>query len=270
MTDLSGTEGTTAAETPAEGAENVTGSENAEEKAFSLQDVKRNYFGPGSLGDAQEYVNKVMAIQPEPKVERNFDPEKGLPDGFGLGVIPISARIETDEGGKNVVQKVAIFQIPDLSVVATHEKGQRFVADTIHDHFLNKAANSVRIRPDGSVPASVPESLEDFITSLKGREGLKTFTEIAPAFVKALKKKGIKFMTPALLRQTLQSAQFAAGQFEKISQESWVTIIDKMIAYSKEKGLDPQILNSWKETRDAKLAAEIDDDMISGALDSLE
>lgn len=241
---------------------------NEEEKAFGKDDIDRRYFRPTELQDAQNYVNKIMTIEGI-EVKRNFDPEKGLNDGFGLGIIPISKRVETEEGGKNVVQFVAICAVPDIQVVVNHEKGQNFVSDVVHDHFMSKAANAFRIRPDGSTAASVPETLEDFITSMKGKEGLKTFTEIAPTFVGALKKKGIKFMTPALLRQTLQSTAFAASQFEKINQESWVKLIDSMIAFAKEKALDPAILVSWKETRDQKQSTTLDDDVISGALEDL-
>lgn len=246
---------------PAEAVQNAT---DGDDKSFKLDDVKRKYFSPDNLEEGVSYVNQIIEIG-EVDIKRNFKEEDDFPEGFGLGVIPISVR----EGDKNVVKSVAVCAIPDVSIVVNHEKGQQFISDVVQSNFLVKAANAFRVRPDGGTAATVPETLEDFITSMKGREGLKTFTEIASTFVRALKKKGIKFMTPALLRQTLQSSQFASGQFEKIEQASWVKILDSMIAYAKTKQLDTSILEHWKNTRDEKEAVEIDDDVISGALEEL-
>jgi len=102
-----------------------------------------------------------------------------------------------------------------------------------------------------------PATITDFLESRRGRETLKAFSEIAPLFVKALRKKGITFMTAQILRQTLQSKQFAEVQFEKIPQDAWQKVLDGMIVKSKAEGHDPQILINWKDTRDSTEVADI-------------
>lgn len=240
-----------------------TENNEAEETAFTLDGVKRQYFEPSDLQDAQELVDQIVAL--DCRIHRNFDPAEEFPEGFGLGVIPISTR----EGSKNVVKSVAICAVPSTETVVSHEDGQDFIRGVLADAFMTKAASAFRPRPDGSVAASVPKSVQDFITSLRGKEGLKTFTEIAPPFVKALKQKGIKFMTPLLLRQTLQSAAFAAEQFAKINQEVWVKFLDRMIETAETKKLDPQILKHWKETRNEAAVIEANDDVVNDALEGL-
>jgi hypothetical protein len=57
----------------------------------------------------------------------------------------------------------------------------------------------------------------------------------------------------------LQSSAFASSQFEKISQENWVTLLDAMVALANKKGLDPAVLVNWKETRD-ETVVDMDED----------
>ncbi len=67
--------------------------------------------------------------------------------------------------------------------------------------------------------------------------------------MQALRKKGLKMMNPALLRQILASEAFASQTFSKIKQSVWDGLIDKMIGDALVKGKIPGILKLWKETR---------------------
>lgn len=225
-------------------------------KPFKTDDITKRYFAPDQLQEAQGYLTKISAVCADGTIKRNFEPEKDFPDGYGLAVVPISKRVE---GKGNVFLGVAIAAIPDPASVAEHEKGGEFIRSAITDVFMSKVANACRPRPDGTVATTIPFTIEDFIESRRGRENLKAFSEIAPIFVKALRKKGIKYMTPGLLRQTLQSTAFAETQFEKIAQAAWQKVLDAMIVKAKAGGFDPAILQNWKDTRDSVEVEEIDD-----------
>lgn len=227
-----------------------------EPETFTMESVEKRYFAPDQLQEAQDYLGKVTGVCPDGTIKRNFDPEETFPDGYGLAVVPISKRVE---GQGNVPIGVAVAAIPDPASVAQHDKGGEFIRSAITDVFMSKVANACRPRPDGTTATTIPFSIEDFIESRRGRESLKAFTEVASAFVKALRKKGIKFMTPGLLRQTLQSKAFAVTQFEKINQDAWQKVLDAMIVKAKAAGLDPAILVNWKETRDSVEVIEIED-----------
>ena len=234
------------------------GQENqaSESDKFTMENVEKRYFAPDQLEDAQTYLGKVTNVCPDGTIKRNFNPEETFPDGYGLAVVPISKRVE---GKGNVSIGVVVAAIPDPASVANHEKGGEFIRSAITDVFMSKVANSCRPRPDGTTATTIPFSIEDFIESRRGRESLKAFTEVASAFVKALRKKGIKYMTPGLLRQTLQSKAFAATQFEKINQNAWQKVLDAMIVKAKAAGHDPAILVNWKDTRDSVEVVEIED-----------
>jgi len=230
--------------------------ETDSEDGFTLEDVTKRYFAPDQLSEAQDYLGKVVEVAKAGQIKRNFDPEKPFPDGYGLAVVPLSKRTE---GVGNVTIGIAIAAIPDPELVGNHEKGGEFIRSAITDVFMAKVANACRPRADGTTAPTIPFEISDFLESRRGRESLKAFSEIAPAFVKALRKKGIKFMTAQLLRQTLQSKQFAETQFEKIPQEAWEKVLDGMAIKAKAEGHDPAVLVNWRETRNSTEVAEIGD-----------
>ncbi len=231
-------------------ANETTDETGDDENAF---EVEKCYFGPDELATAGEYLNQVAANYD--KISRNFDPEKDFPAGYGLSIVPISKR--TNEG--NVTIGVAVAAIPDPTTVAEHEKGGDFIRQAVLDSFMAKVANSVRPRADGSTAGTMPFSVEDFIERRGGGASLKAYTEIAPTFVKALRQKGLKFITASMLRQVLQSKAFAEAQFEKIAQNVWEKILDSMVQHASKKGLDPAVLVNWRETRDQVEVPEMDE-----------
>lgn len=226
---------------------------------FSLQEVERCYFAPDVLAsEAMPYLEKIESLN-DVKITRNFDPEKEFPENYGLGIVPITKRSDTGKG--NVTIGVCVAAIPDVSLVAEHDKGSEFIRNTVHAFFLTKIANAARPKNDGTSAGSLPFSLDSFLEKREKGEGLKTFTALAPDMVKSLRKRGLKLMTAFILRQVLSSKAFAETQFPKIEQESWLHVIDVMIKAAREKKLDPQVFITWKETRDSATAEEEEFDL---------
>lgn len=211
----------------------------------TMADIERAYFSPAELAapETAETLSKVQAILAAAQVAPvyNFDPQEGVAPGFGLAVYPITERVESRG---NVTKGCAIVQIPDPATVAQHEKGAEYINNAILRNLTSKIGSALR-----SQSASLPTTVEDFLTSRTG-EGLATYRELAPHFIKGLKKLGLKTVTVQLLRQIFSSKEFAEDQFPKIPQEKWLFLLDMMIQQATEKKLDPSILNHWKETRD--------------------
>jgi hypothetical protein len=219
------------------------------ETVFDMQSIDRKYFPPNDMENAGLEINRIVEGAGEDNVVFNFDPNDAetISDGFGLCIVPNTRR----EAGKGTVTYgVTVAAIPDPTTVLAHEKGEEFLRSLCIDSLVAKIANSARVRPDGS-SGTLPTTITDFMErrSSKG-EGLKTYTELSSHFVKALRKKGLKLINAQLLRSCLQSATFAEEQFEKITQEQWVQVLDLMIAKAGDDNLDPAILNDWKDKRD--------------------
>ena len=218
-------------------------------ETVETETIAREYFAPAELGKAQEKLTEVLAIAEtgEIKVVRNFDAGQDFPSGYGLAILPISKRTEK-EG--NVTVGVAVAALPDPETIANAEGGADYIRKTILDACIAKLANSVRPRgDDNTVAASIPFSVQDFITSSRGGESMATFRKLAPIYVAALKKKGIRFMSGILLRQIFQNATFAESQFPNIPQEQWEAIINSMIAKAEAEKMETSVLVNWKETR---------------------
>ena len=202
-----------------------TGEVASDETATNVDDIKKLYFTSAKLADAQTEIEKVNAIAEEHELDMifNFDTEKDFPSGYGIAIVPVSKR---DKAAKeNVIVGVAIAAIPDLATVEQHENGKQFILDAVSGNMIAKLANAVRPRGDsGDSAASIPYSVDDFITSNRPEGVLLAYRKFASAYVKVLKKKGLKYITDSILRQTLQSAAFAEQQFPSVGQDKWVSI----------------------------------------------
>jgi len=114
----------------------------------------------------------------------NFATEKEFPQGYGIGIIPISKR----SGGENITLGVAISAIPDVETVKAHENGNAFVVDAVVGNMMAKLANAVRPRGENNETASsIPFTVEDFITSNRPEGVLLAFRKYANAYVKVFK-----------------------------------------------------------------------------------
>jgi len=211
--------------------------------------VKKAYWGVAALEVAQATVNATMeAVNAVGGVLKfNFDPEKEFPNGYGLAVVPICKK---DDAGAMQTLGAAIGAIPDYSLLETTPEGKAFAQSVVETALMAKLANAVRPRSDGNVAASVPFTVEDFITSNRPEGVLVAFHKLVGAYVKLLKGQGLKLMTPNILRTILESAAFAESQFPKVPQASWEKLLDSMISKSETEGLQAGMLVDWRKTRD--------------------
>ena len=225
-----------------------------------LDDVKKNYFPSAKLAEAQVEIDKVIEIATEHELGMiyNFEPEKEFQSGYGIAIVPVSKRANKE----NVIVGVCIAAIPDLESVQQHENGKQFVQDAVVGNMIAKLANAVRPRANtGESAASIPFSIEDFITSNRQEGVLQAYRAYASSYVKVLKDKGLKFLTDSILRQTLQSAAFAEQQFPSVPQDKWVQVLDSMIARAAKEGMAPGMLTDWKSTRDSAVLQDRDVDL---------
>ena len=211
-------------------------------------------------------VNQVVELASQANIEPilNFDPDAALPAGYGLAIIPLTKRVP--ERG-NVVNGVCIAAIPSLETVVQAENGQDWVNKVVTDSLIKQVTIAAKPKDETSL-TSLPLSVADFITSTR-ISGLAAFNEFASLFVSALKKKGLKFMSKVLLRQTLSSAAFAKQTFPRISQDNWNIVIQSMIDHASKAGIDAGVLKLWLETRDKVEVSTVELDLsdIDGMLD---
>lgn len=219
-------------------------------KTKTMQDVKRAFFGVANLAAGQVAAQEAadLVSKENGKIVFNFDAEKGLPEGYGLAIIPIAKKDEAKQ--ERVTTGVCIAAIPELSSLNTTAEGADFVRLALADVLIAKIANAVRPRADGSTANVIPFSVADFITSNRPEGILAGFNAVAPAFVAVLKTKGLSLMTKELLRQILSCTAFAKAQHPKIPQSSWVAILQGMIKSASDKGLTVAALEQWIESRD--------------------
>jgi hypothetical protein len=236
------------------------------------ESIKKAYFPSTKMDAAQIAVGVVSAIAEEHELNMvfNFDVEGEFPAGYGLAIGPISKR----ENNENNVVGVSIAAIPDLATVEKEIGGSQFIHDAAIGSMIAKLANAVRPRGEtGETASSIPFSVEDFITTNRPEGVLLAFNALAPAYVKVLKKKGLKHLTNSILRQVLQSAAFAEQQFPAVAQEKWLGILNSMVSNAEKDGLAVGLLAEWVKTRDSATLEDKDidlsdlnfDDMVSTA-----
>jgi len=260
MNDLINNESAPVEDNAVDVDETETAETEAPEEAIEVnaEDIKKAYFASAQLADAQVAMDSAMSIASalDLDVVFNFDTEKEFPTGYGIALIPIAKRVNN----ANITLGVAIAAVPDLATVEAHEHGKAFVTDSVIGNMIAKLANAVRPRgTDGDTASSIPFSVEDFITSNRAEGVLVAYRKFASAYVKVLKKKGLKYITESILRQVLQSAAFAEQQFPKIPQDKWIQILDSMMARAEAEGVAVGMLADWKQSRDS---AELSDEDI--------
>jgi len=205
----------------------------------TLQDIEKKFFPPEQLEASSEYINEVIEIAKKENVEPvfNFDPQGDFPEGYGLSVIPLTRRVP--ERG-NLVYGVVIAAVPTVEKLASEDAGQNYINKIVTDSLLRQISASAKPKDEG---------IDEFVTTSR-TSGLAAFNAVASDYVKALKTKGLKFMSKVLLRQVLASADFAEQQFPRLSQDNWNLVLDSMIGHVKQKGMESGVLAHWKNTRD--------------------
>lgn len=237
----------------------------AQPAVFTPDDIKRKAYTPTDLPVFFADVGKIVSI-PNFPVRYNFDPNAEFPADMGGAIIPVQKRNEAKKENETV--GVLIAAIPTFEAIASADGGAEFIRTTVINRMLAQLATAVRPRETGAAP-SIPFAIADYISSARADNSLETFTELSKAFVKALRDKGMKSLTAALLRQSLRSRAFAEDKFRGIQQPVWVNILDAMEAAALSKGLDPSIFRHWKATRDAQAFEEVSEIDVSNLLESV-
>lgn len=253
---------------PVDPSVNANGEDTTEDDKSPLQKLRREFYPYAQLQEKGERFGQVAEICKTEKAPFHSNCEKVLTgdeaqkDGWGIAIIPQTER-QKEKG--NVVIGVSVVAMPEPeTILSSGEAGQTFVREAVIDKLMNRAANFATQKKLKAL-----ESIEAFIETLKKGEQLATYNDIAPDVVKALKAQGMKTMTNVILRSCLQSRAQAETQYPNVSQEMWVTVLQKMNEIAKTKKLDPSTMQNWLETRDQTEAAEFDDDDITKALASL-
>lgn len=231
---------------PAPTAEQLAAAEKAME---AMQNLQKQYFPSSQLETAGAAIQKAIDTVNAAGGQYvfNFDTEQAIPSGYGIAIIPVN---KTDKAtSTRVTVGVGICAIPELAEVNKTPEGQTFIVDAVANTFIAKCANAIRPRSDGATATSIPFTVVDFITSNRPEGVLVAFNELAPAYVKELKRIGLSLMTKEILRSVLQSKAFAEQQFPKIPQTTWETVINSMIKHATDSGKAPGMLEEWKATR---------------------
>ncbi len=212
-----------------------------------MDNLERKYFAPSQMADANHELQTIIeaAEALNLPIRWNFDVNADFPDGYGLAIVPTNQR-QPDRGNEIVAVGFAAIPDPDLIAAKGGDDGLSWMRETVISSCIAKVANSFR-----NTAASVPYSINDFITSMRGGETLATFRELAPGMVKTLREKGAHHLTVPILREVLQSAAFAAEQYRNIPQDKWVKVIDAFIARAEKQKLSVAVFENWKATRDS-------------------
>ncbi len=228
-------------------AQAVEAEQTAPPTTVTLQDVEKKYFSPEQLEAGSQYINEVMVIASAENVEPvfNFETDGEFPEGYGLSIIPLTKRVP--ERG-NLIYGVVIAAVPTVELLASVESGSNYINKIVTDALLRQISAGAKPKDEGAQIA-IPFKLDEFTTTSRS-SGLAAFNLVASDYVKALKTKGLKFMSKPLLRQVLASSQFAEQQFPRISQENWLVVLQSMAQHVKAKGMETGVLDHWVSTRD--------------------
>lgn len=217
-----------------------------------LADLQRVYFPSEKMADAEEFVTEISALCEIVKVPLvfSFKVEDGVPENFGLVIVPVNKRKKGGTGNETI--GVAVGVIPEMAAITAHENGEAYILETITDSLVTKFANTVRPRGDETeIDAfGLPFDVADFIISQRAGGMLGGFNELANDFVTALKRKKIPFLTKATLRQILSCSAFAEQHYPTIKQAAWVAVVNQMAKVAEARDLETGIFTQWLETRD--------------------
>ena len=213
-----------------------------------MQEIKRQSFTANQADEVTAAINNVTEIVrlAGGAVVYNFDTSKEINEGYSFIIAPINQRTADN---KNAVVGVSIGAVPTYEILSQSEEGRKYISDTINDSIRIKLANAVRPNRAGSISATVPYEVNDFIISNRSDGLLVAYRTLAPGYIKLLKDMGFKGLTDATFRQTLTSAAFAESTFPNIPQDKWQLILTKMIALSESKGMVAGMLAEWLESR---------------------
>jgi hypothetical protein len=234
--------------------------------AFTLDDVEKTYFSPSEIGGDRFNALAANIASTGVKPKDNLD-GKDIPEGYGLLVLPISKRVNNE----NKTTGVAICAVPDFQHAANftddggNALGRTFIENSYYNALAVKLGNAVRERKNGQAAETIPLREIEFFTTMRGGDSVKSFSKLAPLFVSALRKQGLRSITQQTLRMCLTSQPFATQQHPKVPQEAWEKVLHTMIREAEKQSLPTEVFANWLATRNE---TEIEDEI--GSFDDLE
>ena len=221
-----------------------------EEKRFDLQSIDREYLGPDKIEEAVAKVEQIAnGLEEHGLSPISNIPEDGIPDGYGMAIIPIGKR----EGGEVVTTTVVFAPVPDPQLIAEKDGGEDWIYSTLVNALLAKVANNARPK-DGGTSGSIPYTIHDFITSQRGGgEDMAAWRKLGPQILKHVKEKSggkLNSLNMAVFKQVLQSREFAESVYRSVNQKIWERVLDVFIEQADANGYNTAVLQHWKDTRD--------------------
>lgn len=250
MTDQTNASNAAAAEpTPEEKARN--------DATKLVQNLRREYVAPGSLADNVQRIGSVMQATQllGLPLTHNYDPSEEIPEGYGIGIIPIPRNKGATE--KREVCGVCIGIVPDVTLVRETDGGEQFMRDNITRALLGKLANAVRGVIDNE-EVNPPATVADFITNARAAESLDAFNKVHVSVLAALKQTGLTGLNKGKFRRVLEIAAYAEQMYPNVAQTQWEGVIDMLLNLAADAGMDPGAMASWKRTRTAATQASTD------------
>ena len=224
------------------------------ENEFSLKDVKREFFYGENRAELDAKLPLVVKAAAAAGLQpiHNFDPNEPVPEGYGIAILPVDKKNPV-QGQPQIRVGVGIVAAPSAELLLQTEDAEvvKWRNETLLAHVLNRIANAMRPKEDGSLPASIPYTLHDFVTSSRPQT-TAVWNEIAPPFLKVLQKRNetFKLVTKDMLRRMLSSAEYATQIAPTINQTIWVGIIKKMRELAEKKGKQTEVFDQMISTRD--------------------
>jgi hypothetical protein len=216
---------------------------------------ERRYFSPSHFQDA---MDTLKGIQKESiPVVTNFNAPEDVPRDHGILIQPILERNKEKKGGPLQLTSYIVAHVPDLSVVQKTDEGVNYLLNALSEVYGRRLKQDLAQAAASHTKPKLPQTMEEFITS-ETRDN--AFQNLMQATVRKLKENGgsLALITQGILKNTLQSAQFARGMFPKIQQKDWEKVLDSMIAEAKASDLDTTIIQDWKDNRDTFTIEEVE------------
>lgn len=235
-------------------------------------DEDRYFFPVSEREKGSAFVNQI-ASQTNEKGEAKYAivPWEGdWPEDAGISVLPLARNFTfnkgtADEKTERVCYAVEVWPYWELDAVMKHPKGAEYLSQIIRADQAARILNPMRKQDweHGKFdPAGCPKTLNDHIEGMAADGGaVKTYNEMAKLLLPSLRNMAVVFknFTPAYLRQLLSNAAVARTFSAKLEDGGfWLQIIDQMEAEAKKQGLNAEIFQTWRDTRNQQAEVDLD------------
>lgn len=248
----------------------ATGAAPAVPEPFAYNE-DRYFFTASDLEKGGALVNQIAAQKDAAglPVYNVVSWSEAWPENAGLTILPL-ARNETRNKGTAQEETsrrcyaVLVQPFWGLDAVMSHPKGAEYLSQIIQADQAARMLNPMRKQDweHGKFDASgCPKSLSDHIEGMAADGGaVKTYNEIVKLLLPSLKQMAAVFknFTPAILRQYLSNAAVARNFAAQLEDNGfWLKIIDKLEAEAKARGMNAEIFQQWRDTRDQQVEVDL-------------